>query len=138
MKFRFSDVPLKAGHNESVYAALVHPDGPRPLWVRTTVKKRPGEEPDGALWVTWFDESGVRAGKLDAQPLEAGSARLDCGPASQGPYGSRGSLGLGSLSAEGDLSFAARGGPLEHLSPRSSTALPSPGPRRPRPSPTWP
>ena len=117
MRLRYPDVPLKAGHYESVYAVLVHPDDPRALWVRTTVKKRPGEEPTGAVWVTWFDESGVRAGKLDAQPLEPGSDRLTCGPAAQGPDGSRGTIGLDGLSAEWDLAFAARSEPLEHLRP---------------------
>ena len=117
MRLRYPDVPLKAGHYESVYAVLVHPDEPRALWVRTTVKKRPGEEPTGAVWVTWFDESGVRAGKLDAQPLEPGSDRLTCGPAAQGPSGSRGAIGLDGLSAEWDLAFEARSKPLEHLRP---------------------
>ena len=67
--------------------------------------------------MTWFDESGVRAGKLDAQPLEPGSDRLTCGPAAQGPGGSRGAIGLDGLSAEWDLAFAARGKPLEHVRP---------------------
>jgi hypothetical protein len=135
VKLRYPDVPLKAGHYESVYAALVHPDAPRALWVRTTVKKRPGEEPTGAVWVTWFDESGVRAGKLDAQPLEAGRHRLSCGPADQGPDGSRGSIGLDGLSAEWELSFAARSEPLEHLSPAFLYNAPLPRTKATSPAP---
>jgi hypothetical protein len=126
VQLRFPDVPLKAGHYESVYAALVHPDAPRALWVRTTVKKRPGEPPTGAVWVTWFEERGVRAGKLDGLALEAGAGLLTCGPAAQGPEGSRGAIGGDGLSAEWDLSFSARSGPLEHLSPAYLYGAPLP------------
>ena len=135
MKLRYLDVPAKAGHYESVYAALVHPDLPRALWVRTTVKKRPGEDATGAVWVTWFDESGVRAGKLDDQPLQAGADRLTCGPAAQGPAGSRGVIGLDGLSAAWDLTFAPRSGPLEHLSPGLLYAAPLPKTKATSPAP---
>ena len=135
VRLRYPDVPLKAGHYESVYAALVHPDAPRALWVRTTVKKRPGEEPTGAVWVTWFDEDGVRAGKLDDQPLSAGPDRLTCGPAAQGPDGSRGAIGLDGLSADWDLSFSSRAEPLEHLSPAFLYGAPLPRTKATSPAP---
>lgn len=135
VRLHFPDVPARAGHYESVYAALVHPDAPRALWVRTTVKKRPGEAPTGAVWVTWFDESGVRAGKLDDQPLEVGADRLTCGPAAQGPAGSRGSIGLDGLSAQWDLSFAPRAEPLEHLSPAFLYFAPLPRTKATSPAP---
>ena len=135
MRLRFPDIPLKAAHYESVYAALVHPDEPRALWVRTTVKKRAGEEPTGALWVTWFDESGVRAGKLDGQYPQPGPDRLTCGPATQGPDGSRGAIALDGLSAEWDLGFAARTPPLEHLSPSFLYGAPLPKTKATSPAP---
>ena len=56
-------------------------------------------------------------GQAEAQPLEPGPDRLTCGPAAQGPDGSRGAIGLDGLSAEWDLAFAARSEPLEHLRP---------------------
>ena len=135
MRLRYPDVPLKAEHYESVYTALVHPDEPRALWVRTTVKKKAGEEPTGALWVTWFDENGVRAGKLDGQRLESGSDRLTCGPARQGPEGSRGAIALAGLSAEWDLAFASRTAPLEHLSPAYLYGAPLPKTKATSPAP---
>ncbi len=135
MRLRYPDVPLKAEHYESVYAALVHPDEPRALWVRTTVRKRAGEEPTGALWVTWFDENGVRAGKLDGQRLEPGTDRLTCGPAAQGPDGSSGTIALAGLSAEWDLAFAARTAPLEHLSPSYLYGAPLPKTKATSPAP---
>jgi hypothetical protein len=134
MRIRYPDEPLKAGHYESVYAALVHPHSPRALWVRTTVKKRPGEQPTGAVWVTWFDEDGTRAGKLDGLPLEV-SDRLACGPAAQGPDGSRGEIGVDGFSAAWDLSFATRGEPLEHLSPAFLYGAPVPRTKPTSPAP---
>lgn len=117
MRLRYPDVAVASGHYESVYAALVHPVEPRALWIRTTVQKRPGDEATGALWVTWFDESGVRAGKLNGQSLRPGADLLGCGPAEQGLGGSRGALDLDGLSAQWDLAFAPRTPALEHLSP---------------------
>jgi hypothetical protein len=110
-------VPIARGLYESVYAVLVHPDQPRALWVRTTVQKRPGQAAVGALWVTWFDEAGVRAGKLTdrtAAPVEAG---LECGPARQGPAGTRGAIELDSLAAGWDIAFTPRAEPLDHFTP---------------------
>src|SRR6185312_7151107 len=87
MKVRFPDVGKARPHYESVYCALVHPTEPEALWVRTTVQKRPGKEPTGALWVTWFSPAGVRAIKLNDVPAGPSGYGLTCGPASQGPAG---------------------------------------------------
>ncbi|HEX5090426.1 MAG TPA: hypothetical protein VFV89_21630 [Nocardioides sp.] len=117
MRLRFPEVGAGGRLYESVYAVLVHPDQPRALWLRTTVQKRPGQAAMGALWVTWFDEAGVKAGKLtglSAVPVDEG---LECGPARQGPDGTRGSIDLDSLAATWDISFTPRAQPLEHLAP---------------------
>jgi hypothetical protein len=115
VKLQFPEVSRGRGLYESVYAVLVHPDQPQALWIRTTVQKRPGEGATGALWVTWFDESGVRAGKVRALPAAAVPEGLECGPARQGPGGSRGAIDLPGLTATWDISFTPRGEPLEHF-----------------------
>jgi hypothetical protein len=117
LELRFPAVPTARGLYESVYAVLVHPDQPRALWVRTTVQKRSGQAATGALWVTWFDEAGVRAGKLTgltATPVDEG---LECGPARQGPPGTRGAIELESLAAGWDIAFTPRAESLEHFTP---------------------
>jgi len=117
LELRFPAVPAGRALYESVYAVLVHPDQPRALWVRTTVQKRPGQTATGALWVTWFDEDGVRAGKLSgltATPVDDG---LECGPARQGPSGTHGAIALDSLTAGWDIAFTPRADPLDHFTP---------------------
>ncbi|HXS87295.1 MAG TPA: hypothetical protein VN741_16855 [Mycobacterium sp.] len=115
MKVRFPDVAKPRPHYESVYCALVHPTEPEALWVRTTVQKRPGKEPTGALWLTWFRPTGVRATKINDLPVSPSGHGLSCGPASQGPAGTRGSVESEQLSARWDLAFAPRTDGLEHL-----------------------
>lgn len=115
MRVRFPDVANARPHYESVYCALVHPTQPEALWVRTTVQKRPGKEATGALWVTWFSPTGVRATKLNDLPASPSGHGLSCGPASQGPAGTRGSVESDSLSARWDLAFVPRTDALEHL-----------------------
>jgi hypothetical protein len=106
MKVRFPDVAIARPHYESVYCALVHPTEPEALWIRTTVQKRPGHDPTGALWVTRFGPTEVRATKLNDVPVSAGGHGLSCGPASQGPAGTRGSVESDQLSVRWDLAFA--------------------------------
>jgi hypothetical protein len=117
MELRWPGVPTGRPHYESVYCTLVHPSEPRALWIRTTVRKRPTESATGALWVTWFDAAGVRAGKVDDLAVAPGGHGIRCGPATQGPGGSRGELHLETLDATWDLTFVARADPLDHLSP---------------------
>jgi hypothetical protein len=117
VRLQFPDIGADRGLYESVYAVLVHPDQPRALWLRTTVQKRPGQAAKGALWVTWFDEAGVRAGKLSGLPAVPVGEGLECGPARQGPDGTRGAIDLDSLTATWDVSFTRRAEPLEHLAP---------------------
>jgi hypothetical protein len=117
MRLRFPGAAASRGLYESVYAVLVHPDRPRALWVRTTVQKKPGEAATGALWVTWFDETGVRAGKLSGLTATPADEWLDCGPARQGPGGTRGAIELESVTADWDIAFTPRAEPLDHFTP---------------------
>lgn len=137
MKLRFPAVPAGRPHYESVYCTLVHPSEPRALWIRTTVRKRPQEPATGALWVTWFDEHDVRAGKLDDLPVKPGGRGIVCGPATQGPAGSGGELQLDGLRATWDLSFVGRAEPLEHLHPAFLYRAPLPRTKATSPAPEF-
>jgi hypothetical protein len=127
IQIRFPDVATARPHYESVYCTLFHPTEPLALWVRTTVQKRPGEAATGALWVTWFSPNGIRATKINDLPISPGGLGLSCGPASQGPAGSHGSVESEQLSAQWDLMFAPRTPRLEHL--RSALLYRAPLPR---------
>lgn len=48
---RFTTVSSKAGHYESFYLRLCHPDRPLGAWIRCTVHKRPGAAPKGVALV---------------------------------------------------------------------------------------
>ena len=126
MELRFPDVSASRPHYESVYCALAHPTKAEALWIRTTVQKRPGKAPTGALWFTWFSEQGVRAGKLNGVPVRPGGHGIVCGPATQGPAGSQGELQVDGLSAQWDLAFASRSPELKHLHPDLLYSAPIP------------
>jgi hypothetical protein len=117
VRLRFPDVATGRPHYESVFCTLIHPTEGEALWIRTTVRKRPAQAPTGALWVTWFGESGVRAGKLSDLPVAPGGLGISCGPATQGPSGSQGALDVDGFSARWQITFAPRTAPLEHLHP---------------------
>lgn len=126
MELQFPDVRVSRPHYESVYCALAHPTEAEALWIRTTVQKRPGEAPTGALWFTWFSEQGVRAGKLNGVPVRPGGHGIVCGPATQGPEGSHGELQVDGLTAHWDLTFASRTRELKHLHPNFLYGAPLP------------
>ena len=63
---RFPRVPAKAGHYESFYIKACEPGGGRGIWIRHTVHKRPGAEPNASIWFVLFDREaqGPRATKV--------------------------------------------------------------------------
>ena len=126
LRLRFPSVPLPRPHYESVYCVLVHPSEPSALWLRTTVRKPPGQPARGAVWVTWFGADGVRATKVDDVDVAPDTPGLRCGPASLGPTGSRGEVIASSLDCRWDLSFAPRTARLEHLRPAGLYRAPLP------------
>jgi len=126
MELQFPKVKASRPHYESVYCALAHPTKAEALWIRTTVQKRPGETPTGALWFTWFTEQGVRAGKINGAPVHPGGHGIVCGPATQGPDGSQGELQVDGISASWDLTFASRARELKHLHPNFLYGAPVP------------
>jgi len=134
---RFPGVVAKAGHYESFYLKACRPGGGQGVWIRHTIHKRPGAEPKGSIWFTWFDRDaeGPRAtkGTLPAADLSApagawiriGDAEIGPGHAhsrSAVPYppmaGERNSGTVGKAGAPGvswDLSFAAEAEPCMYL-----------------------
>ncbi|MDR7360681.1 hypothetical protein [Nocardioides marmoribigeumensis] len=117
MDLRFPDAAPGAALYESVYAVLSPPEGDRALWVRTTVRKLPDEEPTGAVWVTWTSPDGVRAAKVGALPVQPGGHGIDVEDATQGPSGSSGRVDLPSLAARWDLRFTSDETLMRHLRP---------------------
>ncbi len=137
MRLQYADVPLDQGHYESVYFVATHPTEPRALWVRTTVRKRPGEEAVGALWATWFCEDGVRAAKLDVLPVSTAGSDITIGSVRNGPDGSTGEIAGDRLTVAWDLTFTpiAGGEPLEHLHPAFLYSAPIPRTKPTSPAP---
>jgi hypothetical protein len=115
---RFPGVDRGAGHYESFYLKAVHPDGGRGLWIRHTVHKRPGSDPNGAVWCTYFDagRGAPRAVKItlpavDALPgggIAVGESRLTLD-------GLTGSARAETLDASWELAFRGGSGPHAHL-----------------------
>jgi hypothetical protein len=60
---RFPEVAAKGGHYESFYIKACDPAGGKGVWIRHTVHKRPGAEPNASIWFCLFDRgaSGPRA-----------------------------------------------------------------------------
>ena len=80
---RFPRVAAKAGHYESFYIKACEPGGGRGIWIRHTVHKRPGAEPNASIWFVLFDREadGPRATKVTvpAAELSAPAGLLDPG-----------------------------------------------------------
>lgn len=111
---RFPRVPSGAGHYESFYLKACDPGRPLGVWIRYTVHKRPGAEPNGSLWFTLFDaeSDGPRAGKVTLPVARAGAGEwIAVGEASLRP-----GLAVGALDGvEWELRFAGSSPPLFHL-----------------------
>ena len=76
---RFPEVAAKAGHYESFYIKACRPGGGQGLWIRHTVHKRPGAEPNASIWFVLFDREaeGPRATKVTVPASRAlGAGRL--------------------------------------------------------------
>ena len=110
---RFEGLPDRAGHYESFYVRLCHPDEPLGAWIRYTVHKPPGAPPTGSLWFTLFEPDGPRAAKVTvAAPQAGGGDWLSVGEARIGD-----SEAVGSIAREvaWELRFETGEPPLFHL-----------------------
>ncbi len=56
----FPRARAQQGMYESFYLRAVDPARPRGVWIRYTVHKRPGGEPRGSVWLTYFDAERPR------------------------------------------------------------------------------
>ena len=117
---RFPAVAAKAGHYESFYIKACLPGGGRGIWIRHTVHKRPGEEPKGAIWFTFFDSDadGPRATKVTVPAAELTAPPgewIRVGGAEIGPGRAEGTVSTDALSASWKLAFGGDGEPCKYL-----------------------
>jgi hypothetical protein len=117
---RFPKVAEKAGHYESFYIKTAAPGGGRALWVRHTVHKRPGAEPNASIWFVLFDREaeGPRATKVTVPAAElyvpdGGWIRI--ADAEIGPGRARGEIETDALTASWDLTFSGDASPCKYL-----------------------
>jgi hypothetical protein len=127
---RFPRVGAKAGHYESFYIKACQPGGGRGIWIRHTVHKRPGAEPNASIWFVLFDREadGPRATKVTVPASElsapAGSW-IRVGAAEVGPGFAKGAVPFGPSASERnhasgdlaswDLSFGGDAEPCRYL-----------------------
>lgn len=117
---RFPGVAAKAGHYESFYIKACQPGGGRGIWIRHTVHKHPGAEPNASIWFVLFDREaeGPRATKVTVPAAElsapAGSwIRVD--GAEIGPGRARGAVDTDAVKASWELTFEGDAEPCKYL-----------------------
>jgi len=107
---RYADVAAKRGHYESFYVKACEPGGGRGIWIRHTVHKRPGAEPNASIWFVFFDRAAPapRATKvtLPAAELSAPAGSwIRVGDAEIGPGRAEGSVDTEALAAAWSFTF---------------------------------
>jgi hypothetical protein len=117
---RFPKVAARAGHYESFYVKACEPGGGRGIWIRHTVHKRPGAEPNASIWFTFFDREAagpratkvtVPAGELSAPP----GSWIRVGDAELAPGAAEGSVDTDAVSAAWSLTFSTEAEPCKYL-----------------------
>jgi hypothetical protein len=117
---RYPGVPAKAGHYESFYVKACRPGGGQGLWIRHTVHKRPGAEPNASIWFVLFDREAERPRATKAT-VPAGELSVPAGgwirvaDAEIGPGRARGAVGGENLTAAWDLGFSGDAEPCKYL-----------------------
>jgi hypothetical protein len=117
---RFPRVAKKAGHYESFYLKACEPGGGRGLWIRHTVHKRPGAEPNASIWFVLFDRAaeGPRATKVTVPATQLSvpdGSWIRVGDAEIGPGRAEGSVDTDPVSAAWSLTFSAEAEPCRYL-----------------------
>jgi hypothetical protein len=117
---RFPRVPAKAGHYESFYIKACRPEGGQGIWIRHTVHKRPGAEPNASIWFCLFDREaeGPRATKVTVPAAELSAPegswiRVD--GAEIGPGRARGGVDTDAVKASWELTFSGAAEPCKYL-----------------------
>ncbi|HET8861955.1 MAG TPA: hypothetical protein VFM94_01745 [Solirubrobacterales bacterium] len=117
---RFPRVPAKAGHYESFYVKACSPGGGRGIWIRHTVHKRPGAEPNASIWFVLFDRNadGPRATKVTVPAAELSTpagAWIKVDGAEAGPGRAVGAVDTDAVRASWELSFSGDAEPCKYL-----------------------
>ena len=110
--------PAGKGHYESFYLKACHPSEPLGIWIRYTVHKHSGQEPQGSLWFTLFDGTadGPLASKVTTAPdVSAPDAYIVIGDSPFEPGRVAGSAETEQLDASWELEFSAEQEALFHL-----------------------
>jgi hypothetical protein len=117
---RFPRVAEQAGHYESFYIKACRPGGGQGIWIRHTVHKRPGAEPNASIWFVLFDRDadGPRATKVTVAAAELsvppGSwIRID--GAEIGPGRAAGAVDTDAVKASWELTFSGDAEPCKYL-----------------------
>ena len=117
---RFGEVGAKAGHYESFYIKACQPEGGKGVWIRHTVHKRPGAEPNASIWFCLFDREaeGPRATKVTvpaAQLETPAGSWVRVADAEIGPGRAEGSVDTETLSAAWSFTFTGDAEPCKYL-----------------------
>lgn len=117
---RFPRVASKAGHYESFYIKACRAGGGQGIWIRHTVHKRPGAEPNASIWFVLFDRDAEapRATKVTVPAAglsaPAGSwIRVD--GAEIGPGRAEGAVDTDALKASWNFTFSGDAKPCKYL-----------------------
>jgi hypothetical protein len=119
-KARFPTVAAKGGHYESFYIKACRPGGGQGVWIRHTVHKRPGAEPNASIWFVLFDRDapGPRATKTTVPAAELSTppgSWIRVGDAEIGPGRAAGSIATEALTASWDFTFSGDAEPCKYL-----------------------
>jgi hypothetical protein len=117
---RFPRVPAKAGHYESFYIKACRPGGGQGIWIRHTVHKRPGAEPNASIWFVLFDRDadGPRATKVTVPAAELSApagAWIKVDGAEVAPGRAVGAVDTDAVKASWELTFSGDAEPCKYL-----------------------
>ena len=117
---RFPRVAAKGGHYESFYIKACRPGGEQGVWIRHTVHKRPGAEPNASIWFALFDRdaNGPRATKVTVPAAELSvppGSWIRVRDAEIGPGRAKGAIGTDALTASWDFAFGGEAEPCKYL-----------------------
>jgi hypothetical protein len=117
---RFPRVATKAGHYESFYIKACRPGGGQGIWIRHTVHKRPGAEPNASIWFALFDRGaqGPRATKVTVPAAELSvpaGGWIEVDGAEIGPGRAVGGVDTDAVKASWELTFSGDAEPCKYL-----------------------
>ncbi len=117
---RFPRVAEKAGHYESFYVKACRPGGGQGIWIRHTVHKRPGAEPNASIWFVFFDREaeGPRATKATVPAAELSvpaESWVKVDGAEIGPGRAVGAVDTDAVKASWELTFSGDAEPCKYL-----------------------